>query len=69
MPPPPGPVKISHKKDGHQRQPHRFHASRPPPLYPTARSATDYVICAELYPIYVSQELSNQDKSVGSVSD
>ena len=24
---PPGPVKTSHKKDGHQRQPHRFHVS------------------------------------------
>ena len=24
---PPGPVKISHKKDGHQRRPHRFHVS------------------------------------------
>ena len=30
--PPPGPVKIGHKKDGHQRRPHRFHVSRPPPL-------------------------------------
>ena len=29
---PPGPVKIGHKKDGRQRQPHRFHVSRPPPL-------------------------------------
>ena len=27
---PPGPVKISHKKDGHQRQLHRFHVSQPP---------------------------------------
>ena len=27
---PPGPVKIGHKKDGHQRQPHRFHVSQPP---------------------------------------
>ena len=27
---PPGPVKISHKKDGRQRRPHRFHVSRPP---------------------------------------
>ena len=27
---PPGPVKIGHKKDGRQRQPHRFHVSRPP---------------------------------------
>ena len=24
------PVKIGHKKDGHQRRPHRFHVSRPP---------------------------------------
>ena len=29
---PPGPVKISHKKDGRQRRPYRFHVSRPPPL-------------------------------------
>ena len=26
----PGPVKISHTKDGRQRSPHRFHVSRPP---------------------------------------
>ena len=30
--PPPGPVKIGHKKDGRRRQLHRFHVSRPPPL-------------------------------------
>ena len=29
---PPGPVKISHKKDGCQRQPHRFYVSHPYPL-------------------------------------
>ena len=29
---PPGPVKISHEKNGHQGQSHRFHVSRPPPL-------------------------------------
>ena len=28
--PPPGPVKIGHKKDGRRRRPHRFHVSRPP---------------------------------------
>ena len=39
MAPPPGPVKIGHKKDGRRRQPHRFHVSRPPP-YPAAGSAT-----------------------------
>ena len=27
---PPGPVKISHKKDGRQRRLHRFHVSQPP---------------------------------------
>ena len=27
---PPGPVKTSHKKDGRQRRPHRFHVSWPP---------------------------------------
>ena len=37
--PPPDPVKIGHKKDGHRRRPHRFHVSRPPP-YPAAGSAT-----------------------------
>ena len=29
--PSPGPVKITHKKDGHQRRLHRFHVSAPPP--------------------------------------
>ena len=38
--PPPGPVKIGHKKDGRRRQPHRFHVSRPP-TYPAAGSATE----------------------------
>ena len=37
-----GPVKVSHKNDGHQRRPHRFHVSRPPP-YPAAGSATAIV--------------------------
>ena len=39
---PPRPVKISHKKDGGQIWLHRFHVSRPPPLYPAAGSATDW---------------------------
>ena len=34
MPPPPDPVKRSHKKDGRQRQPHRFHVSRLPLTWP-----------------------------------
>ena len=38
MPHPPVPVKISLKKDGHQRRLHRFHISCPP--YPAAGSAT-----------------------------
>ena len=29
-PPPPSPVKISHRKDGFRRRSHRFHVSRPP---------------------------------------
>ena len=37
--PPPGPVKINHKKDGRQRRPHRFHISWAP--YPAAGSVTD----------------------------
>ena len=32
---PPSPVKISHKKDGRQRWPHRFHVSWPPPPLPS----------------------------------
>ena len=36
--PPPYPVTISHKKDGCQRRPHKFHISRPP--YPATESAT-----------------------------
>ena len=32
----PSPVQTSHKKDGHQRRPHRFHVSWPP--YPAAGS-------------------------------
>ena len=34
---PQSPVEISHKKDGRQRWPHRFHVSCPPP-YPAAGS-------------------------------
>ena len=34
MPPSPSPVQISHKKDGRQRRPHRFHVSSPPPTRP-----------------------------------
>ena len=37
--PPPGPVKINHKKDGCRRRPHICHVSWPPP-YPAAGSAT-----------------------------
>ena len=37
--PPPGPVKIGHRKDGYQRRPHRFHVSRP--SFPAARSAIE----------------------------
>ena len=31
---PPSPVEISHKKDGRQRRPHRFHVSCPLPTQP-----------------------------------
>ena len=37
---PPGPLKISHKKDGSQIWPHRLHVSRHL-LYPATGSATD----------------------------
>ena len=39
---PPSPVRVSHKKDGHQRRPYRFHVSRPPP-YLAAGSATEFI--------------------------
>ena len=42
----PSPVKISHKKDGCQRQLHRFHVSRPP-SYLVAGSATDLTSLVE----------------------
>ena len=48
--PPPGPVEISHKKDGCQRQPHRFHVSRPSP-YPAAGSCPvsgRWIVCVRL---------------------
>ena len=35
----PSPVQTSHKKDGRQRRPHRFHVSCPP--HPTAGSDAD----------------------------
>ena len=43
---PPSPVETSHKKDGRQRRPHRFHVSWPPP-YPAAGS--DAVVTCDLF--------------------
>ena len=40
----PSPVQISHKKDGRQRRPHRFHVSCPPPPNPAAGSDAGKVI-------------------------
>ena len=37
--PSPGPVKVNHKKDGHQRRPRTFHVSRSSP-YPAVGSVT-----------------------------
>ena len=45
--PPPGPVKISHKKDGRRRRVHRFHVSRPP--YLATGSATGWIVHILLY--------------------
>ena len=45
--PPPGPVKIGHKKDGCRRRLHRFHVSRPPltrPLDPLLNSVYHQVV-------------------------
>ena len=41
-------MKISHKKDGHRRQPHRFHVYRPPltrPLDPLLRVVQFTLLC------------------------
>ena len=43
MPPPPHPVKISYKKEGHWRWPHKFHVSWPPP-YSATGSATEMLM-------------------------
>ena len=53
---PPSPVKISHKKDGYRRQPHRFHVSYPIP-YPSAGSATENHL-----PVEVSTNMSSKDR-------
>ena len=47
-PPPPSPVQISHKKDGHQRRPHRFHVSCPSPLPPHPAARSDAAGCIVL---------------------
>ena len=48
---PPSPVQISHKKDGHQRRPHRFHVSWAPPPYAAAGSDADFILGAtHIYP-------------------
>ena len=44
---PPSPVQISHKKDGHQRWPHRFHVSSPP--YLAAGSDAENIV-EDVYP-------------------
>ena len=41
-PPTPGPVKISHKKDGCRRRTPRFHVSQPPSPHLAAGSATGF---------------------------
>ena len=55
----PGPVKISHKKDGCLRRPHRFHVSRPPP-YPATGSATVTKATAPLCLLGISFQNFNQ---------
>ena len=69
--PPPGPVKIGHKKDGRRRRPHRFHVSRPPP-YPAAGSATgtfhcSFITCLQFvwkhFPSCLPQELHITSKT------
>ena len=50
-PPPPSPVEITHKKDGHQRRPHRFHVSCPLP-HPAAGSDADVLFMGPLIPLF-----------------
>ena len=42
---PPSPVQISHKKDGRQRWPYRFHVSWPPPYPATGSDAGVQHLC------------------------
>ena len=51
--PPPGPVKISHNKDSYRIWLHRFHVSRPLPLYSAAESATAGAKEHEIYKLFI----------------
>ena len=80
--PSPGPVKISHKKDGHQRRPHRFHVPRPPftrppdrlllqlnsPDFPTVSCSYDYLISTKFGPQNDSMVCHNSTLYVNQAS-
>ena len=59
---PPGPVKISHKKDGRQIRLHRFHVSCPP--YPAAGSATEAAGMCSFSSIYAKILVSTRFSEV-----
>ena len=59
--PVPGPVKISHKKDGLKRRPHRFRVSCPPP-YPATGSASEKYIWHLREVTYETISLHNDEK-------
>ena len=61
-PPPPGRVKISYKKDGHKRQPHRFHVSHPPPYQATGSATDQHCHCFSIRCLF----LTNSVYSFGS---
>ena len=54
---PPSPVEISHKKDSHQRRPHRFHVSCPLPTQPLDPMLPDEVVV-----LFVSVKISFSGK-------
>ena len=56
--PPPSPVEISHKKDGRQRWPHRFHVSWPPP--PTQPLDPMLVFNSTLHGVKLSSAASSE---------
>ena len=65
-PPPPSPVKISHTKDGHQRQLRRFHVSCPSP-HPTAGSAITVENIIMTRTIFDNEMKQDENEALGKI--